>query len=363
MKLKLKKINIKLKIQKISFTLISLLYLIFSLLLDHSNLQAYITECSSLVSSSLFTNIDMISPSNKDNFLYSKKTNPQISSFCEKLNTSFQKYNWFTDPCSDITWRAEQKTKLNHPLIFTEFGTGSRSMLIFSGVHPDELVAIPIGFMLAKHLKQNPQIYTGKNIKIVIAPLLNPDGFFLDKPTRANSNGVDLNRNFFTKDWYQSAKKSWQSRPGRQRDRRVFPGYFPNSEVETLFQIRLINQFVPNKILSMHAPLGFLDYDGPGKKIASTPREKKAKNLVYSISEKSGNYRVVQYTYYPGSLGNYAGNERAIPTVTLEFDTEDPNKFKNYWKTFLPGLMNYITYDIDQVGSDVKSLLLSSYID
>ena len=338
-------------------------YLSMSIIPD--TLMAYIRPVSSKVAESLFTNIDMITPTNKDQFKYesSSSSKKDIKAFCEKLDSVFKKYNWFQDPCSSIDWTAEQRTKQGHPLIYTEFGSGQRSTMIFSGVHPDELVAIPIGFKLATYLKENPDIYTDKNIRIIIAPLLNPDGLFLDKPTRANTNGVDLNRNFFTKDWYSSAKKSWQTRPGRKRDKRVFPGYFPNSEVETLFQIRLINKFIPSKILSMHAPLGFLDYDGPGKKVASTPTEKKAKNLVYSISEKSGNYRVVQYTYYPGSLGNYAGNERSIPTVTLEFDTEDPNKFKNYWKTFLPGLMNYITYDIDQVGYNVKSMFLHPYLE
>ena len=179
-----------------------------SLFLVGTDLHATIQPVSSKVSRALFTNIDMITPSNKESFRYNHNSSPDIQSFCNKLDLTFKKYNWFSDPCANINWISEQKTKSGNPLIYTEFGTGDRSTMIFSGVHPDELVAIPIGFKLASYLQENPDIYKDKNIKIIIAPLLNPDGLFLDKPTRANTNGVDLNRNFFTKDWYTSAKKS-----------------------------------------------------------------------------------------------------------------------------------------------------------
>ncbi|MGP8154830.1 MAG: M14 family zinc carboxypeptidase [Smithella sp.] len=38
---------------------------------------------------------------------------------------------------------------------------------------------------------------------IVIAPLLNSDGFLSTPSTRVNANGVDINRNFPTKDGRQ----------------------------------------------------------------------------------------------------------------------------------------------------------------
>jgi protein MpaA len=75
-----------------------------------------------------------------------------------------------------------------------------------------------------------------------------------------------------------------------------------------------------------------------------TPAERRAKQLVTTISEESENYKVVDYTFYPGSLGNYAGNERNIPTVTLELETTEARKVDIYWKQFFPGIMQSINY-------------------
>src|SRR5262249_38290307 len=108
-----------------------------------------------------------------------------------------------------------------------------------------------------------------------------------------------------------------------------------------------IDDYRPDKILSIHAPLGFLDYDGPGDGQlpgSLTPTQQHARRLVTSISEKSQNYKVVDYSFFPGSLGNFAGDERHIPTVTLEFEKTDPKMVDTYWKQFLPGIMQSIHY-------------------
>ena len=55
--------------------------------------------------------------------------------------------------------------------------------------------------------------YWGKDKKIVIAPLVNPDGFFSKPPKRTNSRGVDINRNFPTRDWRQSKRDKFYTGP------------------------------------------------------------------------------------------------------------------------------------------------------
>jgi len=174
-----------------------------------------------------------------------------------------------------------------------------------------------MGFRLAKHLQDHPELVKPGQ-RVVIAPLINPDGLFTKKLARTNTRGVDPNRNFFTMDWYAKSMTWWQN--GKKKKPDYFPGYFPNSEIETIFQVGLIDEFQPDKILSIHAPLGFLDYDGPGDQKPHTlnATESQAKSLVATIAKKSKNYRVVDYSFYPGSLGNFAGNERHIPTVTIE---------------------------------------------
>lgn len=52
------------------------------------------------------------------------------------------------------------------------------------------------------------------------------------------------------------------------------------------------------------------------------------------MSKKANGYRVKNYPFFPGSLGNYAGNERKIPTYTLELPSSDNRNHKKYWKMF-----------------------------
>ncbi|RYZ56919.1 MAG: hypothetical protein EOP07_11365 [Proteobacteria bacterium] len=285
-----------------------------------------------------------ISQETLDSFRVSEEAEPgAVKELCAKIGLRFKKFGWEEDPCGKLPWRATLRTVKNNPLLFITYGTGSDATLILSAVHPDELTPIPMGFRLAKHLSENPGLVSTDQ-QVIIAPLVNPDGFFAPNPTRTNARGVDTNRNFFTLDWYEKSMTWWKTLKMKKLSH--FPGHFPNSEVETVFQVRLIDEFQPDKILSIHAPLGFIDYDGPGdqKPIHMNEAERQAKALAGAISQKSKNYRVVDYSFYPGSLGNFAGNERHIPTITLELSTTDAKKVDSYWNQFLPGLLQAISY-------------------
>lgn len=310
-----------------------------------------------------FTPIALVTPDTIKNYILEEAAHRATTDhYCQNLVTYFKKYDWEDTPCGDVEWKVNYKTKNGHPLLYTSFGSGEETTLVLGGVHPDELTPIPIAFKFARHLAKHPELYRNQGIRIVIAPLVNPDGFLRNKATRNNANGVDLNRNFFTMDWYKKAKRFWASR--RERAIRHFPGYFPNSEIETIFQSSLIDEFRPDKILSIHAPLGFLDYDGPGdrKPKSTTPTEQRAKRLVHSIAEKSQNYRVVDYSFYPGSLGNYAGNERHIPTITLELETTNPKMVETYWRQFLPGMLQSIHYPFRRSESKKQNASKFSHI-
>jgi protein MpaA len=298
-----------------------------------------------------FAPLPIITPGQLKSFLFDpQKDKTSIARLCADLGVVFKRYGWEQNPCGSIAWKAGINSHDGRPLIYAEFGSGEETTLLLGGVHPDELTPIPIAFRFARLLHEKPELYANQGIHVVVAPLVNPDGFLRVKdkpssiPTRTNKWGVDLNRNFFTADWYPRAKHWWEER--RQKSPSHFPGYFPNSEIETIFQIQMIDEFDPDKILSIHAPLGFLDYDGPGDQMprALTNSEAKAKRLVRAISESSKNYRIVDYSFYPGSLGNYAGNERNIPTITLELETTHPAKMDGYWNQFRPGLEALIRY-------------------
>lgn len=291
-----------------------------------------------------FITSSSINPESETNFrIAADRQGQDITAFCRELSVAFKRYGWENDPCGKVKWQATMQTGEKFPLLFVTFGTGQETTLLLSGVHPDEKTPVPMGFRLARHLLEHPELIKSDQ-QIVIAPLVNPDGYLQTKPQRTNRRGVDPNRNFFTLDWYEKSLLTWQT--ARNRSLPHFPGHFPNSEIETIFQVRLIDEFQPDKILSIHAPLGFLDYDGPGdqKPGTLTATETKARALAAAISKKANNYRVVDYSFYPGSLGNFAGNERHIPTVTLELKTTDASKVDEYWSQFLPGILQAIDY-------------------
>lgn len=275
-----------------------------------------------------------------------KEHEAKIASFCQTLEKKYRSYGWQDNPCGSISWKADLTSKDGHPLLYAVFGDGPNSTLFLGGVHPDEKTPIQIAFRLANYLKEHPGLYQEQKTKIIIAPLVCPDGFFLDQPLRTNKQ-VDANRNFPTMDWHEKAIASWSK--NKNGSLRYFPGYFPGTELETLFQMQLITAYRPSKIFSIHAPLGFLDYDGPydHKGRGKIKAEHKDSHLVYSIAQKSENYKVMTYAYYPGSLGNYAGKERLIPTVTLELESTTPSYVNAYWQKFLPGFLESIRYTFD----------------
>jgi murein peptide amidase A len=242
-----------------------------------------------------------------------KKTG-ELKRFGSELKRHFEGLGWNDLNADSIPWESHRKTQGNLPLMFTTFGGDSRQTVLFlGGVHGDENPSVYIVFRLAQFLQNSPELIRQK--KVVIAPLVNPDGFFSRPQRRTNGRGVDINRNFPTKDWKPSKKGNFYSGPQA------------NGESETRFQIALINRFKPTHIISIHSPLGCYDYDGPSSDLDS---------LVVWLKKVSteNNLPFRRYHVFPGSLGNYAGMERRIHTLTLELPSSDPKKGPEYFDQF-----------------------------
>lgn len=170
----------------------------------------------------------------------------------------------------------------------------SPKILLIGGVHGNETegVAFSMGFM------REFEMATGSPFQcdVFFIPIMNPDGVL--KFSRHNANGVDLNRNMPTKDWQNGT-------PGEK----YFPGSHANSEPETKALIKILEQYKPDFIISMHSWKPMINVNGPAHRLAQKIHEK----LDYTITEDIG-YPT------PGSLGTYAGWERNIPTITLEIE-------------------------------------------
>jgi len=260
----------------------------------------------------------------------------ELTNYIRALEKQCAKYGWTDIKPKEIPWEYYRTTQKKHPLIFVHFGDSEKNCVLFLGaVHGDELPTVYLMLKLAHYIKDNPQIF--KNKCIVIAPLVNPDGFLSSNPQRVNANGIDINRNFPTKDWSAEALKKWRLR--QHKNRRYYPGQKPASEQETMFQIALIKRFNPQKILSVHSPLNFFDYDGPSSDLDSF-------ELWLEKISKESNHPLRKFGFFPGSLGNYAGHERSIFTLTLELPSSKSSKAKEYFDKFQTSILKFINLSV-----------------
>lgn len=292
-----------------------------------------------------------------------RKLTPTQVNFCNKIESHFKKYGWDKADCENYEWISYRNSVQGDPLTWTVFGDASDEdkpsfkkkdvSIIMCGVHGDEITPIKFCFDIMGYLKTvyaDPEYKKEFGNKIVIvAPLVNPDSFFKAKPTRVNARGVDVNRNFPTKDWTRDARKLWIAH--FRKDKRRNPGVTASSEPEVIFQINLIKRYGPDKIISVHSPLTMLDYDGPNTIVDGFVDGAKAHELLIQMSKDASDYKIQNYPFFPGSLGNWAGKERDIPTYTLELPTSDPGKSVKYWKLFKSAIHNAVAHDLKDQSS------------
>lgn len=167
-------------------------------------------------------------------------------------------------------------------------GNKDSRILVIGCFHGDE----PQGkYLIEEYIEQK------NNTKLLFIPCLNEYGY--KNRTRVNENGVDLNRNFPTKNWVLTDKNEF------------YGGASPACEIQTKFVMEVIEEIKPKLILTIHAPFKVVNYDGNAREIA----EKISKLTGYPVASSIG-YPT------PGSFGTWAGIERQIPTITLELDEE-----------------------------------------
>jgi len=186
-------------------------------------------------------------------------------------------------------------------LVVEVYGDGPPTTLVLGGIHGDETRGQHVAARFAEFLATHPEATAGRAVAVLA--LANPDG--AARHTRVNARGVDLNRNFPSRNWRASREGS-----------RHYGGPAPVSEPETEAILRLIEMLRPDRILSIHDAANMKpcnNYDGP------------ALGLAECMAACNG-YRVAASIGYPtpGSLGSWAGVDRAIPTVTLELPAKRP---------------------------------------
>lgn len=172
-------------------------------------------------------------------------------------------------------------------------------VLVVGAIHGDELTSASLALQWIA-LAEKAQT-SGQAVHWRFIPVLNPDGFLAPKPSRVNARGVDLNRNFNTPEWRHDAPVYWEKRT--RKDPRRWPGPAPLSELETQFLHTQMDVFDPQLVVSIHAPYGVLDFDGP-----------------HEPPQRLGRLRLDRVGVFPGSLGHYGGVQQGMPVVTIELD-------------------------------------------
>lgn len=183
-------------------------------------------------------------------------------------------------------------------------------LLFIGGVHGDEYEGVELAVSTLKWLATNT---TSNSQPWVLIPCINPDGYFNNH--RTNGRGVDLNRNFPSRDWSSHIKSS-----------RYFPGPFPASEPEVQALIKFISTWRPRLIIHCHSWHPSITFTGN-----EPPWEAKV------LSEATG-YNLQPDIGYPtpGSLGQFAWLEYHIPVICIEEQEGTP--VNEVWPHFAPGI-------------------------
>lgn len=188
-----------------------------------------------------------------------------------------------------------------------------RPVLMIGGVHGDEPEGVWLAENLILWLKSHESLESLQKIRnFDLIPCLNVDGF--KKLQRTNGRGVDLNRNFPTRDWSKEAKAP-----------RYNPGPFPGSEAEVQSVVKLIEQTNPEMIVHFHSWEPCVVFTGdPGQNTAE-------------IFSRSSGYKAQPDIGYPtpGSLGQYGWIEAHTPVICIE-EKEGEAKDK-IWPKFAEG--------------------------
>ncbi len=163
-----------------------------------------------------------------------------------------------------------------------------------------------------------------KSLMCAVMPSINPDG--LARGTRCNAAGVDLNRNFPTRDWTEDPVfYSWNN--DNPQDTELGSGKYAASEPETEALLNILEDIKPAVIISIHAPMGCID-------------DPLTSNLSQWISGETGLPLVTDIGYpTPGSFGTWA-LERGINLITFELPSDS---IQNHRRKFTPVLAKILT--------------------
>jgi murein peptide amidase A len=187
------------------------------------------------------------------------------------------------------------RSRLGRPILGRTFagrscGPGDPVLLVVGAIHGDEPASAGAVWDLGERLAGSS---LNERLTVHVVPALNPDG--LVARTKNAASDVDLNRNFPAQNFVRAHAPGYD------------PGPAPLSEPETATLARLIEDTAADGVVSVHAPFGCVNFDGPAGPWAQ------------AVAAACG-WPLRPHIGYPtpGSLGSWLGVDRGLPVLTLE---------------------------------------------
>jgi protein MpaA len=216
----------------------------------------------------------------------------------------------------------EQKSLLaksalqNNIFLYTLGNPTLPKFVLIGGIHGDE----PEGARIVEDvITEGSKIEENFKVCVLAIPRYNPDG--LNKLERTNGNGVDLNRNFPSKDWNKENKGA--DTPSS----RYFPGPHAESESETQALVSLLKKIKPFLVIHCHTYSPQICYTG-----------KKSEKWAKILAKDFGHPVTDDIGYpTPGSLGQYCLLNIDTPCVCVELPEKVEAKVA--WKMVGPSLL------------------------
>lgn len=177
------------------------------------------------------------------------------------------------------------------------FGKGAETILLFGAIHGNEKGTATLLNTLVQEIAKNPSL-VGPNKKIIIIPLLNPDGYYLGL-NKVNANNVNLNLNFATTDWKQYGG-----------DSNLFAGNEPFTESESRVLRDVVANYDVKKMISFHAQGNLVNPEyghGPSEEFARW----------YAGRSGYGYFNDLSW-YYHGTATRWFVEKYGRPAITVE---------------------------------------------
>lgn len=174
-------------------------------------------------------------------------------------------------------------------------GRGDKTILLIGSIHGNEMGTSELLEKFANMLVLDQKIIS-EDIKLVIIPTLNPDGYY-DRTDKLNANGVNLNLNFPTSYWQLYGPEG------------NYAGAEPFSEPESNVLRKVVENYSPSALISFHS-FGAL---------VNPEIHEKSKILANWYSTKTG------YSYFDDPAWDFSGTATKWfvenydkPAITIE---------------------------------------------